>query len=110
VSKFRLHFFVCTNARPPFAKVSCGPQNSNQVLALLQDELEKRHLSNEIKVTGCDCLGPCDEGPVMVVYPEGTWYKKVTASDVATIVEKHMIQGKPVKKLVYDFSDETIKD
>ena len=100
MSKFRQHFFVCTNARPPFAKPSCGPQNSNQILMLLQEEVEKRGLLNEVKITGCDCLGPCEEGPIMVVYPEGTWYKKVTADDVSEIVETHIIQGKPVSRLL----------
>ena len=107
MSKFRQHFFVCTNARPPFAKPSCGPQNSNQILVLLQEEIEKRGLLNEVKVTGCDCLGPCEEGPIMVVYPEGTWYKKVTADDVSEIVETHILQNIPVSRLIYNRQDET---
>ncbi len=110
MSKFKHHFFVCTNARPPFAKPSCGPQNSNQILMMLQEEVEKQCLSNEIKVTGCDCLGPCEEGPIMVVYPEGTWYKKVTVDDVSEIVETHIMGNKPVNKLIYNFQDETLKD
>ncbi len=67
---------------------------------LLREEVEKRGLLNEVKITGCDCLGPCEEGPIMVVYPEGTWYKKVAADDVSEIVETHMIQGKPVNRLL----------
>ncbi len=67
---------------------------------LLQAEVEKRGLLNEVKITGCDCLGPCEEGPIMVVYPEGTWYKKVTTDDVSEIVETHIIQGKPVSRLL----------
>ncbi|MCH8980432.1 (2Fe-2S) ferredoxin domain-containing protein [candidate division KSB1 bacterium] len=107
MSKFRQHFFVCTNARPPFAKPSCGPQNSNQILMLLQAEVEKRGLLNEVKITGCDCLGPCEEGPIMVVYPEGTWYKKVTTDDVSEIVETHIMQSNPVSRLIYKWQDET---
>ena len=107
MSKFRRHFFVCTNARPPFAKPSCGPQNSNQILRLLQEEVEKRGVLNKIKVTGCDGLGPCEEGPIMVVYSEGTWYKKVTADDVSEIVDTHIMQSNPVSRLIYKWQDET---
>lgn len=107
MSKFRQHFFVCTNARPPFSKPSCGSKNSNQILILLQEEIEKRGLLNEVKVTGCECLGPCEEGAIMVVYPEGTWYKKITADDVLEIVETHILQGNPVSRLIYNWQDET---
>ena len=74
---------------------------------LLQEEVEKRDLLNEVKVTGCGCLGPCEEGPIMVVYPEGTWYKKVTADDVSEIVETHIMQRNPVSRLIYKWQDET---
>lgn len=96
----RQHYFVCTNARPPFAKASCAPKDSTLLLALLKEEVEKRGLQDEIKVTGCGCLGPCDEGPVMVVYPQGIWYQKVTPEDVPEIVEQHMLQNKPVERLL----------
>jgi len=76
-------------------------------LILLQEEIEKRGLLNEVKVTGCECLGPCEEGAIMVVYPEGTWYKKITADDVLEIVETHILQGNPVSRLIYNWQDET---
>lgn len=100
--KIRQHFFVCTNTRPPFAGASCGVE-SNQILFKLREEVEKRNLTEEIKVTGCDCLGPCDDGPMMVVYPEGCWYKKVKLGDITEIVETHMVQGKVVKNLIYNW-------
>jgi len=103
LSHFRQHYFVCINARPPFAKPSCSPKNANQILMMLQDEVEKRALLNEIKITGCSCIGPCEDGPTMVVYPEGIWYAHVTLDDVNEIVERHMVQGKPVKRLIYNW-------
>ncbi|NIR50815.1 (2Fe-2S) ferredoxin domain-containing protein [candidate division KSB1 bacterium] len=105
MSKFKQHYFVCINARPPFTKPSCGPQNSNQILILLQEEVEKHGLLNDIKVTGCACLGPCEEGPVLVVYPEGTWYANLTLEDINEIVESHMLQGQPVRRLLYDWPE-----
>ncbi len=104
-SKFRQHFFVCTNARPPFAKPSCGPLGSNPIAMKLKEEVENRGLEDEVKVTASGCLGPCESGPVIVVYPEATWYKNVTLEDVDEIIESHMVGGKPVARLVYEWSD-----
>ena len=53
----------------------------------------------EVLVTGSSCLGPCEQGPTVVVYPEGTWYSKVTEADVATILEEHIGKGTPAQKL-----------
>lgn len=103
MSKYRQHFFVCTNARPPFAKPSCSPSGSNEILTRLKEEVEKHGLKEEVKVTSSGCLGPCEEGPVIVVYPEGTWYKGVTLNDVQEIVEQHILEGKPVIRLVHDW-------
>lgn len=75
------------------------------MLMMLREEVEKRGLDNEIKVTASGCLGPCEEGPVMVVYPEGVWYQKVGPSDVSEIVESHMVGGVPVKRLLYDWPE-----
>ncbi|MFQ6115867.1 MAG: ferredoxin [bacterium] len=105
MSKFRQHYFVCTNARPPFAKPSCGPKNANQILVLLQEEAEKRGLSGHIKINGCSCLDLCEDGPTIVVYPEGVWYAHVTPEDISEIVESHMISGKPVKRLIYNWPE-----
>jgi len=72
---------------------------------LLQEEVENRKLEDEIKVTASGCLGPCEDGPVMVVYPAGIWYRNVSAKDVAEIVESHVISGVPVKRLLYEWPE-----
>ena len=56
-------------------------------------------MPGEVLVSGSSCLGPCEQGPTVVVYPEGTWYSKVTEADVATILDEHIKGGKPVAKL-----------
>ena len=48
-----------------------------------------------VAVTTCGCMGLCDEGPMMVVYPEGVWYRRVQPSDVPEIVSKHLVDGRP---------------
>ena len=53
----------------------------------------------DVLVTGSSCLGPCEQGPTVVVYPDATWYSKVTEADVATIIDEHIKSGKPVAKL-----------
>ena len=105
MSRFKQHFFVCTNTRPPFAKPSCGPKDSNPIVALLKEEVEKHDLVDSVKITACGCLGPCEEGPIMVVYPDGTWYRGVTPTDVAEIVDRHVLQNEPVKTLLYTWPE-----
>ncbi|MFQ5601928.1 MAG: ferredoxin [bacterium] len=105
MTPFRQHYFVCTHARPPFAKPSCGPQTSHQILMKLQEEAEKQNLLHEIKITACACLGPCEAGPSMVVYPDGIWYAKVTLEDVPEIVSSHMLQNKPIERLIYHWPE-----
>lgn len=59
-----------------------------------------------VGVTGCECLGPCFDGPNMVVYPEGIWYAGVAVEDVPEIVD-HLAGGPVVERLVYDWSDDS---
>lgn len=106
MSKFRQHFFVCTNTRPPFAKPSCGPQKSNQILALLKEQVEKQDLKSEVRICASSCLGPCEEGPMIVVYPEATWYRGVKPEDISEIVEQHIIKGKAVERLRYQWPEQ----
>jgi len=98
---FRFHLFVCTQAKPEGVS-SCPSHGSLAVLEKLDRELQWRGLTNEIQLTTCGCMGLCDEGPVMVVYPEGVWYRRVQASDVAEIIDAHLRGGVPVARLIWD--------
>ena len=62
-------------------------------------------LWGRVAVTSTGCLGPCFEGPTIVVYPEGVWYTGVTPDDVPEIVESHMRDGIPVQRLLHDWED-----
>lgn len=96
----RRHFFVCTTERPPYGKPSCGAGEGGAVLQALRDELDRRpELSGEVAVAGSTCLGPCFDGPVVVVYPEGTWYHGVRVGDVAELAERHLADGRPLDRL-----------
>ena len=61
--------------------------------------MERGFQPGEVLVTGSACLGPCEEGPTVVVYPDGVWYSKVKEEHIATILDEHIKQGKPAASL-----------
>jgi (2Fe-2S) ferredoxin/SAM-dependent methyltransferase len=98
---FRFHLFVCTQQKPEGIP-SCPASGSFAVLDALDREIQARGLDNDMQLTTCGCMGLCDEGPVMVVYPAGVWYRRVQPSDVSEIVGTHVGDGKPVDRLVWN--------
>lgn len=97
---FRHHVFVCTQPKPE-GVTSCPASGGMAVLGALYGELGKQGLSDDVQVSSCGCLGLCDEGPVMIVYPEGVWYHKVQAADVPDIVASHLRSGQLLSRLVW---------
>ena len=91
---YRAHVLIC-------AGTGCSSMDSRILLENMQGEIEKRGLDNEIKVIETGCFGFCNMGPIMVVYPEGTFYCQVHPTDAAEIVEEHLIKGRPVERLRY---------
>ncbi len=57
-------------------------------------------LKKEIELTVTGCFGLCELGPVVIVYPEGTFYSRVEVSDIAELVEEHLIKGRPLERLI----------
>jgi (2Fe-2S) ferredoxin/predicted O-methyltransferase YrrM len=98
---FRIHLFVCTQQKPE-GVTSCSASGSFAVLETLDHEIQARGLDREVQLTTCGCMGLCDEGPVMVVYPEGVWYRHVRPDDVPEIVSSHLSGGRPVERLVWN--------
>lgn len=94
------HVFICLNVRPPgHPKGSCTQNGAQDLMTEFGQQLEARQLFGRIAVTRTGCLGPCDLGPTVLVYPEGVMYGKVTTADVAEIVEEHLLGGRPVERL-----------
>jgi len=88
------------NRRPDgHPRSSCQANGSVPVFEAFADAVEKKGLFGEVMVTGTFCMGPCDQGPTIVVYPEGVWYGHVTPQDVSEIIEQHLENGQPVKRL-----------
>ena len=98
---FRFHLFVCTQQKPEGVP-SCPASGSFAVLGALDREIQARSLDHDVQLTICGCMGLCDEGPVVVAYPAGVWYRRVQASDVPEIVGTHLRDGKPVDRLVWN--------
>ncbi len=94
---FRFHVFVCTQEKPEGVP-SCPAKGSWRVLDTLQRELKSHGLADDVHVTTSGCLGLCDHGPVMIVYPDGAWYREVQAEDVREIVTSHLDSGKIVAR------------
>lgn len=89
---FKHHILVCTQTKPPMVP-SCGGAGSAEILDSFRVEVFKNNLQNEVMVTGTGCIGLCNRGANVVVYPEGKWYTVVKPDDVKKIVEEHIING-----------------
>jgi (2Fe-2S) ferredoxin/predicted O-methyltransferase YrrM len=98
---FRFHLFVCTQKKPEGVP-SCPANGSFAVLDRLDHEVQARGLGKDVQLTTCGCMGLCDEGPVMVAYPQGVWYRRVQPSDISEIVDTHLCNGKPVDRLIWN--------
>ena len=90
----RSHVLICGGT-------GCTSSGSIAVKQRLEEELKAKGLHGEIKVVQTGCFGLCALGPVMIVYPEGTFYSHVTPEDVPEIVEEHLLKGRIVTRLEY---------
>ncbi len=80
----------------------CTSSGSVKIAKRLQEEIDKNGLTNEVMVVRTGCFGLCALGPIMIVYPEGTFYSMVKEEDIAEIVSEHLLKGRIVTRLVYD--------
>lgn len=91
---FRSHILVCSGA-------NCSLKGSRGVRTALVEEIRSQGLDREVKVIETGCFGLCEEGPVVVVYPEAVHYCRVTLEDTKEIVSEHLRKGRVVKRLLY---------
>lgn len=89
--RVRVHFLVCTNKRAEGHPLpSCGARGSADVFEAFTQGLARRGFPSGVKATATGCLTPCQEGPNVVVYPEGVWYAGVTPADVPALLAAHL--------------------
>jgi len=98
---FQRHVFVCINERAPdHPKGCCKQRGGGEVRDRLKAELTARGLSKVIRANNAGCLDQCEYGVTVVVYPEQVWYGHVTPEDIPEIIEKHLIGGEVVARLL----------
>ena len=91
----RSHILICGGT-------GCTSSNSVAIRDRLAEELKAKGLDEEIKIVMTGCFGLCALGPIMIVYPEGTFYSRVTVDDITEIVDEHLVKGRVVDRLVYN--------
>lgn len=97
---YKYHVFFCTNLRADGSQSceQCGAQASRDYLKKRTKELGLTGPGG-VRINNAGCLDRCSEGPVAVVYPEGTWYTYVDSEDLEEILQSHLIGGEPVERL-----------
>ena len=107
----RSHVLICGGT-------GCTSSGSKSIQKAFEENIKEFGLDNEIKLVQTGCFGLCALGPVVIVYPDGTFYSRVTTDDVKEIVEEHLLKGRRVERLVYsdtgeqdiDISDVSLND
>ncbi len=91
---YRSHVMICGGT-------GCSSSNSEQIAKNFEEEIKKNGLENEVVVERTGCFGLCALGPVVIIYPEASFYSLVKPEDVGEIVHEHLIKGRVVKRLLY---------
>ena len=92
---YRCHVMICGGT-------GCTSSGSDKVAKAFETQIMAADLENEVKVIRTGCFGLCALGPIVVVYPEGSFYSMVKPEDVPEIVSEHLLKGRPVTRLLYD--------
>lgn len=100
MSFYKRHVFVCTNKRDD-GSPCCAALNARQARDYLKQRAKEAdiHGPGNVRINITGCMGRCEEGPVIVVYPEGVWYTFVDKEDLDQIFDDHLQNGKPVERL-----------
>jgi len=101
MSFFDKHVFFCTNQRDDGSDC-CNNHGAKRARDYMKDKVRELGISNrhnKIRINSAGCLDRCDDGPVIVIYPEATWYTYVDENDLDEIIEEHLQNGRPVERL-----------
>ena len=105
MSFYKHHVFFCTNQREPDGSGTTRPCCAGKGASALRDYAKKKVKgmglagAGEVRINNAGCLDRCEEGPCVVIYPEGTWYTYVDEHDIDEIVESHLKNGQVVERL-----------
>lgn len=83
---YRCHLFICTNTRQD-GRTSCGDGGTDDFRAALKEAIAVRGWKGVVRVSACGCLGVCEQGPNLMIYPQGIWCSAVAADDLPAILQ-----------------------
>jgi (2Fe-2S) ferredoxin len=97
---YEKHVFFCTNQRDA-PEACCACHNAKEMRDYAKSRIKALKLSGpgKVRVNNAGCLDRCEEGPCIVVYPEGVWYTYVDKNDIDEIVDEHLVNGRIVERL-----------
>jgi (2Fe-2S) ferredoxin len=101
MSYYKHHVFFCLNQRDD-GRPSCAGHPAAQLQAYAKERVKKLGLSgpSACRINKAGCMDRCEQGPVMAVYPDATWYTFVDEQDIDEIIDSHLVGGKPVERLM----------
>ncbi len=91
---YRSHVLICGGT-------GCTSSGGPAIEEVLEKEVQRLGIEKEVKLVRTGCFGLCEAGPIVIVYPEGAFYSRITAEDAARIAEEHLLKGRVVKDLLY---------
>src|SRR6476661_148575 len=97
---YQHHVFFCMNQRDE-GRPCCHDRGAKDAQEHAKSRIKKLNLNGQgkVRINKAGCLDRCEEGPVVVVYPEGIWYTYVDKHDIDDIIDSHLVGGKPVERL-----------
>jgi (2Fe-2S) ferredoxin len=97
---YRHHVFFCLNQREG-GKSCCNDRGATDLQGYAKERIKALGLNGPgmVRINRAGCLDRCEEGPVVVVYPEGVWYTYVGKEDIDEIIDSHLVNGRPVERL-----------
>ncbi|HID82349.1 MAG TPA: (2Fe-2S) ferredoxin domain-containing protein [Chromatiales bacterium] len=100
MAHYKRHLFICVNQREP-GEACCGNFDARKLRKQAKALSKELGIAGEdgVRVNSAGCMGRCEEGPIAVVYPDGTWYTYVDWEDLEEIVREHLQNGRPVERL-----------
>lgn len=103
MSHFKYHVFFCTNQRAE-GETCCHARGATTLQTYAKDRIAALGLKDrgQCRINKAGCLGRCDDGPVLVVYPEGVWYTYIDQADIDEIIDEHLVNGRIVERLRLD--------
>lgn len=100
MSHFKHHVFFCCNQRPA-GETCCHNVGASDAQTYAKERVSALGLkgAGKIRINKAGCMDRCDEGPILVVYPEGVWYSYVDNEDIEEIIQEHLVHGRIVERL-----------